>query len=49
VYLWTIDALTAAAHVYRSAGLRVTEWNAGVRWGVQVVEERYDPELRPAL
>lgn len=41
VFLWTVAALTAAAHLYRAAGFEKVEEQAGRRWGVEVVEERY--------
>jgi ribosomal protein S18 acetylase RimI-like enzyme len=42
VILWTVSALTAAARLYRAAGFRKVEENAGRRWGVEVVEEKYE-------
>jgi ribosomal protein S18 acetylase RimI-like enzyme len=41
VFLWTVSALTAAAHLYRSAGFRKVEERPGTLWGVEVVEEKY--------
>ena len=41
VFLWTVSALTAAARLYRSAGFVKVEEQAGVRWGIEVVEEKY--------
>ena len=46
VFLWTISELTAAAHLYREAGFRLTERKAHVLWGGPRVEERYDLILR---
>ncbi len=46
VMLWTVSALTAAARLYRAAGFRKVEENPGAPWGVPVVEERYDLDLR---
>ncbi|HYT94543.1 MAG TPA: GNAT family N-acetyltransferase [Gemmataceae bacterium] len=46
IILWTVSALEAAAHLYRAAGFRKVEENPGRRWGVDVVEEKYELELR---
>jgi len=45
IVLWTVSALTAAAHLYGAAGFRKTEEIPGRRWGVDVVEEKYELEL----
>ena len=42
VILWTITALKAAAHLYQAAGFRKVEEKPGRRWGVDVVEEKYE-------
>jgi ribosomal protein S18 acetylase RimI-like enzyme len=42
VILWTVRALEAAAHLYRSAGFRKVEEKPGRRWGADVVEEKYE-------
>jgi len=42
VFLWTVKGLDAAAHLYLSAGFRVTQEEAHVRWGAAVTEQRYD-------
>jgi GNAT superfamily N-acetyltransferase len=42
VILWTVSALEAAAHLYRSAGFRKVEEKPVRLWGVDVVEEKYD-------
>lgn len=47
IILWTVSALTAAAHVYESAGFRKVEEKPGRQWGVDVIEERYEMNLRP--
>lgn len=44
VFLWTVSALTAAAHLYRAAGFRKVEEKPG-QWGVEVLEEKYLLEL----
>ena len=46
VNLWTVSALTAAARLYCSAGFRKVEEKPGTQWGVNVVEERYELDLR---
>jgi GNAT superfamily N-acetyltransferase len=45
VILWTESALTAAAHLYLSAGFRKTETKPGRRWGVDLIEEKYELPL----
>lgn len=45
VFLWTVKGLDAAAHLYRSAGFRVTQEETHVRWGATVTEQRYDVQL----
>jgi ribosomal protein S18 acetylase RimI-like enzyme len=45
VILWTESALTAAAHLYQSAGFRKTEEKPGRTWGVDLVEEKYQLHL----
>ncbi len=41
LFLWTVDALKAAAHLYRAAGFEKVEAVPARRWGVEVVEEKY--------
>lgn len=41
IFLWTVSALTAAAHLYVSAGFQRVEEKPGRRWGIKVVEEKY--------
>jgi GNAT superfamily N-acetyltransferase len=45
IILWTVSALHAAAHLYGAAGFRKVEERPGRRWGVDVVEERYELSL----
>jgi ribosomal protein S18 acetylase RimI-like enzyme len=45
IVLWTVSALTAAAHLYRSAGFRKVEQRPGRLWGADVVEEKYELPL----
>jgi N-acetylglutamate synthase-like GNAT family acetyltransferase len=42
VYLWTVSALTTAAHLYQAGGFVKVEEVPATRWGVDVVEERYE-------
>lgn len=46
VILWTVSALVAAAHLYRSAGFHKVEEKPGRQWGVDVVEECYELHLQ---
>jgi GNAT superfamily N-acetyltransferase len=41
IFLWTVSALEAAAHLYRAAGFVKVEEVPGTPWGVPVVEEKY--------
>jgi N-acetylglutamate synthase-like GNAT family acetyltransferase len=41
IILWTVSALTAAAHLYRQAGFVKVEEKPHRLWGVDVVEEKY--------
>jgi GNAT superfamily N-acetyltransferase len=41
IFLWTVAALEAAAHLYRAAGFVKVEEEPGSPWGVPVVEEKY--------
>lgn len=45
IVLWTVSALTAAAHLYVAAGFRRAEAHPRRLWGVDVVEERYERAL----
>ncbi len=45
ILLWTVGALEAAASLYKSVGFRETEANAAVRWGTEVIEQRYELDL----
>ncbi|MCI0465385.1 MAG: GNAT family N-acetyltransferase [Gemmataceae bacterium] len=42
IILWTVSALTAAAHLYQAVGFQKTEEKPGRLWGVDVVEEKYE-------
>jgi GNAT superfamily N-acetyltransferase len=45
IFLWTVSALSAAAHLYRSVGFQLTEENVQAIWGATVTEQRYDLSL----
>ena len=45
VFLWTVEALAAAARLYRAAGFQLLEARPGRRWGVDLVEQRYERVL----
>jgi GNAT superfamily N-acetyltransferase len=42
VFLWTVEDLEAAAHLYRSVGFRRTKGKTHKVWGRMLTEERYD-------
>ncbi len=46
VYLWTFQGLAAAAHLYRAAGFQLVEEFAGLQWGREVIEQRYECDWR---
>jgi N-acetylglutamate synthase-like GNAT family acetyltransferase len=45
IILWTVGALQAAAHLYLAEGFRKVEEIPGRRWGVDVIEEKYEMPL----
>lgn len=45
VFLWTVNDLKAAAHLYQLAGFRKTEEKTHQVWGKTLTEERYDLAL----
>jgi hypothetical protein len=45
VILWTVSALRAAAHLYRSVGFTMVLGRPGRAWGVDVTEEKYELSL----
>jgi GNAT superfamily N-acetyltransferase len=45
IVLWTVAGLDAALHLYRRAGFARVESAPARRWGVDVVEERYEMAL----
>ena len=48
IILWTVSALSAAAHLYRRAGFEKVEEKPGRAWGVDVIAERYELNLSSA-
>ena len=48
IFLWTVSALAAAAYLYRSVGFIKVEEKPERRWGVDVIEERYELTLQRA-
>ncbi len=47
VFLWTIDFLDAAKHLYTSAGFKLTDSKTHRVWGRDLTEERYELTLMP--
>lgn len=47
IFLWTIDFLDAAKHLYTSAGFKLTESKTHRVWGRSLTEERYELMLTP--
>ena len=45
IFLWTVNLLVAAGHVYARAGFRVVEEHTHQIWGCLLTEQRYDLEL----
>ena len=45
IVLWTVSTLTGAARLYQAAGFRRTDAMPAQRWGVDVVEEKYEMPL----
>jgi N-acetylglutamate synthase-like GNAT family acetyltransferase len=46
VFLWTVSSLPAAAHIYQSAGFKLTqEKPPAAIWGALVIEQRYELRL----
>lgn len=43
--LWTVSALTAAAHLYRAVGFHKIEERPIRLWGIDVIEEKYERRL----
>jgi GNAT superfamily N-acetyltransferase len=46
IFLWTVDGLSAAAHLYKQAGFVLTEERRGLHWGAEVTEQRFELTLR---
>ncbi|MFL6112813.1 MAG: GNAT family N-acetyltransferase, partial [Catenulispora sp.] len=49
VFLLTIAGLDPAHHLYRKAGFELTAATPGHQWGIDLVEQRFDLELRSAM
>jgi ribosomal protein S18 acetylase RimI-like enzyme len=47
VFLWTLDNLEVAIHLYRAAGFRPTEEETHFIWGHTLTKVRYDLRLQP--
>jgi N-acetylglutamate synthase-like GNAT family acetyltransferase len=45
IFLWTVNLLHAAAHLYRSVGFKIVEAKPERLWGVDVIEECYELRL----
>lgn len=45
IVLWTVSALTAAAHLYLSEGFQKVEEQPSANWGTVVIEEKYVLDL----
>lgn len=45
IILWTVSSLVAAAQLYSSAGFNKVDEKPGDRWGVEVVEQKYELKL----
>jgi GNAT superfamily N-acetyltransferase len=45
IILWTVSALTTAAHLYHAFGFEITESIPATHWGVEVVEEKYERRI----
>jgi GNAT superfamily N-acetyltransferase len=46
VFLWTVEGLDAALHLYESLGFELTEEETHPIWGAVVTEQRYELALR---
>lgn len=49
ILLWTVAGLHAAAHLYCEAGFERVEAAPVRRWGVDVIEEKYEMALVPLV
>ena len=46
VFLWTFEGLGVARHLYEKNGFRLLEQHKGTQWGREVIEQRFELELR---
>lgn len=46
VFLWTVEGLDAAQHIYEPLGFELTEEMTHPIWGAMVTEQRYELTLR---
>jgi len=46
VFLWTVEGLEGALHLYESLGFELTEEETHSIWGAVVTEQRYELKLR---
>ncbi len=45
IFLWTVDILPQAAHIYRSYGFKITEEKRNPVWGLEMTEQKYELKL----
>lgn len=45
LYLWTFDGLYIARHLYEKYGFKLVEQRKGTRWGVRLIEQRFELRL----
>lgn len=45
VYLWTFEGLHTARNLYEGAGFKLVEAQKGSRWGVELMEQRFELHL----
>lgn len=45
VFLWTVDKLKVARHLYSKYGFKLTETKVNDSWGNHIIEERWDLHL----
>jgi len=45
IFLWTVNILPHAAHIYRSFGFNITEEKKSPVWGLEMIEQKYELRL----